>query len=94
MTEDTKEILLKTMLAVAVPLWIENFRPLTDDQRIEIAKEAGQVVAEHGDIILYQSKKKGETAKAFNQLARGLAALAFADGGVTAFGLHFEAKHV
>jgi hypothetical protein len=34
----------------------------------------------------------GESAKAFNALARGIAALSFAPGGVTTFGMHFEAK--
>lgn len=83
--------LLVMSLECAVPLWIAQFRSLTDDQRMEIAKVAGQAVAEHGDIIQYRSKKKGETADAFNQLARGLAVLAFAPGGVTFEGVHFEA---
>ena len=32
-----------------------------------------------------------ETAAAFNALAEGLACLAFSPGGVTFYGLHFEA---
>lgn len=86
-----KHALLTSTLACAVPLWIEQFRPLTDDARLAIARVSGQEIAEHGDIILYRSKKKGETAAAFNHLARGLAVLAFAPGGVTFAGLHFEA---
>lgn len=84
--------LLKISLAAAVPLWIEQFRPLSDAQRAAIAHESAQVVAEKGDVILYRSKRKDETAKAFNQLARGIAVLAFVPGGVTVFGLHFEAN--
>ncbi len=84
--------LLKLSLAAAVPLWIEQFRSLTDEQRLAIALEAGQVIAEKGDIIQFRSKRKGETAAAFNQLARGIAVLAFTPGGVTCFGLHFEAS--
>jgi hypothetical protein len=48
------------------------------------------MVAHHGDNILYRSKKKGESAKAFNALAKGLACLAFAPGGVNAFGGHWQ----
>jgi hypothetical protein len=82
--------LLKISLSAAVPLWIERFKQLTDDERMAIAREAAQVVAEKGDIIQFRSKRKGETANAFNQLARGIAVLAFSPGGVTVFGLHFE----
>lgn len=87
----TNHVLLTLTLSCAVPLWIEQFRVLNDDQRLEIARVSGQEIAEHGDIIQYRSKKKGETAAAFNHLARGLAVLAFAPGGVRFAGLHFEA---
>lgn len=82
--------LLKSAISAAVPLWIEEFKSLSFDERQEIAKQASQEIAEHGDLILYKSKKKGETAKAFNELARGIAALAFCPGGVTFMGMKFE----
>jgi hypothetical protein len=88
---DFNQELLKITLAAAVPLWIHQFRMLSEDDRLAIAKECGGVVAEKGDIIQFKSTKKGETAKAFNQLARGLACLAYAPGGVTFAGMHFEA---
>lgn len=83
--------LLKVSLAAAVPLWIAEFKKLTHDQRAQIAKDAAQVVAEKGDVLQFGSKTKGAAANAFNQLARGIAVLAFQPGGITAFGMHFEA---
>lgn len=86
------EAALAGMLAVAVPMWIEQIRDMPWEEKMERAKECAQIVAEKGDVILYKSKKKGETAAAFNSLAEGVAILAFAPGGVTVFGMHFEAK--
>jgi hypothetical protein len=91
---DATETLLRDTLAVAVPLWIEQLRPLTWKQRQQRAAVCAQHVAEHGDLILYRSKKAGETAEAFNRLAEGVACLAFALGGVTCFGSHYEAEVV
>ena len=90
MEEDTS--LLATTLAAAVPLWIEELRPLPWSEIDHLAKECSQIIAEKGDVILYRSKKKGETARAFNALAKGIAALSFAPGGVKVFGMHFETK--
>jgi hypothetical protein len=85
------EQLLAATLSAAVPLWIEDLRRLPWEILQAMAGEASQIVAEKGDIILFRSDKKGETAKAFNALARGIAICAFAPGGVTVFGQHFEA---
>jgi hypothetical protein len=73
-------------------MWIDRLRGYPESLRLERAQECGQVVAEKGDIIQFRSKKKGETAEAFNRLAEGIAALAFAPGGVTFLGDHWEAK--
>lgn len=51
------------------------------------ARICGQEVASKGDIIQYKSKG---TAEAFNRLAEGLACLAFAPGGVTFLGRHWQ----
>lgn len=51
------------------------------------------MIASHGDNILFRSKKSGETAKAFNALAEALAFLSFAPGGVKLFGCHWESHH-
>jgi len=84
--------LLKMTLQIAVPLWIEKTKGKPWEYIVERAKECSQVIAEKGDIILFKSKKKGETAEAFNRLAEGIACLSFMPGGVDTFGLHFETK--
>lgn len=83
--------LLTSTLAVAVPMWVERIQHYTDEQRTARAHELGQVIAEHGDLILYRSKRRGESARNFNALAEGLACLAYAPGGVTFAGSHWEA---
>lgn len=85
--------LLKTMLPMAVMLNIREFQNRPWSELQQIATYASQYVAEKGDNILFKSAKKGDTAKAFNELAKGVAVLAFAPGGVTLFGQHFEATH-
>lgn len=86
------ETLLTITLQAAVPLHILELQKIPLGEVMRIARECGQVVAEKGDVIQFKGKK-GETAKAFNQLARGIACLAFAPGGVRFMGLHFEAEH-
>jgi len=86
--------LLMGTLAVAVPMWIEQLKLKPWDYIQARASECAQTVAEKGDIIQFRSKKKGESAAAFNALAEGIACLAFLPGGVKIFGEHWEAKHV
>lgn len=83
--------LLKISLSAAVPLWIAELRGLPWSEISRMAGEASQYIAEHGDALMY--KTKGVTSKAFNHLARGLAALSFAPGGVKFLGMHFESRH-
>lgn len=85
--------ILKSMLPMAVALRIMDFKKLPWDQLQEIATNASQFIGEHGDNILFLGPKKGDTAKAFNELTKGIAVLSFAPGGVTLFGLHFEDVH-
>jgi hypothetical protein len=88
---------LVTMLQLAVPMWIAEVNQRHGETRTELLanwqEEAGPVVAANGDNILYLGHKRGDTAKAFNSLARGLAVLAHATGGVTVFGLVWCARH-
>ncbi len=84
--------LLRITLMAAVPLWIERLAHKNYDEILARARECGQIVAEKGDIIQFKSKKRGETAAAFNALAEGLACLAFTVGGVRFMDLHFEYK--
>jgi hypothetical protein len=85
--------LLVITLQVAVPLWIHEVAKLTQAERLAAARECGQMIAEHGDDIIYLSPRKGETARAFNALARGLACAAYQPGGVWFMGTHFCTDH-
>lgn len=85
--------LLRTTLATAVPLWQLEYeqRPLA--VLIAMAGDKAQDIAEHGDVILYRGKKKGESAAAFNSLAQSIAILSFMPGGITFLGDHYERTH-
>jgi hypothetical protein len=75
------------MLQVAVPMEIHRMRRHTVDQRIDTAHECGQIIAQHGDDLMYGGPHCSE---AFVAMARGLAALALtAQGGVTWYGIHW-----
>lgn len=73
-------------------MWMDRIKAIDFETILQRARICSQEIAEHGDNILYRSKKKGESAVAFNRLAEGIACLVFVAGGVTIFGLHFEAK--
>lgn len=81
------------MLPVAVPLWILRFKELPWSDVQAIGTESSEFLGEHGDDVLFRGRKKGDSAKAFNHLARGIAVVSFAPGGVTIMGMHFEAIH-
>lgn len=83
--------LLGISLDAAVPLWIAQLQLQPWAYVQERAKECGQHVAEHGDVIMF--KEKGKTGSAFNRLAEGLAALSFCPGGVKFLDRHWESKH-
>lgn len=50
------------------------------------------LIGEHGDDLLFKSKKKGDTARLFNRTARAIAVISYAPGGITCFGHHYETK--
>ena len=90
---DSMPAALGPALSAAVPLYILSMTSLTDDERITLARECSQVIASHGDDIMFRSHKKGKTAQAFDALARGLAAAAYQPGGITFAGLHWCTDH-
>jgi hypothetical protein len=81
--------LLEAMLPVAMLYAVDEVGRLSIEERLRLASECSQVVAEHGDDLMYGSKRKGATARAFAGFVRGLAALAHQPGGVTFGGLHW-----
>jgi len=85
--------LLGIALMASVPLFIEQLRDTTPDERVILGRDQAHIIAHSGDNILYRSKKRGETATAFNALARGLAIGAYQPGGVTFAGIHFCTDH-
>lgn len=83
-------------LLAAVPLWIHQLNEHHPDTRDRIrarwAEAAADAVAYGGDTLQFGGKR-GEAAKVFNHLARGLAAAAYNPGGITAFGEHWCVNH-
>lgn len=88
---DQENELLNISLSAAVPIWIEQLRVASPEYRTQRAQEAAKIVAGEGDNILFKGPKQGDSARAFNALAEGLACLAFAPGGVKFAGMHFQA---
>jgi len=54
---------------------------------------AADIIASHGDDVLYRGPHKGDTAKVFTVLARAITALSYTPGGLTFAGQHFCADH-
>lgn len=94
---DMRTAPLTQTLQVAVPLWVAVAADQDEHGRAGLLERWRQdsvdVIAGNGDNILFRGPKRGDTAAAFNHLARGLAALAHLRGGVPAFGLIWCAVH-
>ena len=88
---------LMISLEAAVPLRIAELEAMPDYERQDILwkwrGEASEAVAHRGDILQYGSKRKGQAGLVFNHLAKGLAVLAHAPGGVTFHGVHWCLEH-
>lgn len=85
--------LLRMTLQAAVPLHAWEMQRMPLDHLLRLAPELSQTIAEKGDIIQFKSPKKGETAAAFNALAKALALLSFFPGGVRFMGDRYEHTH-
>lgn len=78
--------ILVDFLLLAVPLQMMKIK--SGEVEFKAPRpDISRILGEKGDLILYGGKGAGR-AVAF--LVEGLATLAFAPGGVTAFGIHFE----
>ncbi|MFE9099893.1 hypothetical protein [Actinomadura geliboluensis] len=84
---------LAAALQAAVPLRMLETRDWPATQRANDAAWAVELMRSGAaaDELLY-GVKDGRPAAAFNALVRGLAALAYAEGGVTVAGLHWCAE--
>lgn len=91
--EHTTGELFRAALEAGVPLAMHELErqggPLERDY--EQARAFGVTIATEGADILFRSKKRGVTANLMTRLIRALAVLAYAPGGVTVVGLHFDA---
>ena len=101
--DELRQLMLRTALNVAVPLWIEVVRLMGDEQRAEVAAECSSIIAcgekcdetrgRHGaGPALLAHGMPGKTRDVFNATALGLALLAFAPGGMNYLGCHWEAS--
>lgn len=90
---DSTASLLRDTLAASVPFAMLDLerRGGPTDADYEQARAEATPLAEQADNILFRSPKKGETARLVTQLIRAVAVLAYAPGGVTVAGLHFDA---
>jgi len=85
---------IKLFLDAAVPLRVlalqEQGGPTSEDfKRISAHSN---LLGEHGDALMFTSKKKGLTAKVANAVADSIAVLSFVPGGVELFDRHYETK--
>lgn len=93
--DDTK---LAEMLAGAVPLYLAELKrehPLTRGGRARAwTTDARREVATKGATALkLRTRERGSTARLFNLLARGLAAISLQPGGIAVFGRMWCARH-
>jgi hypothetical protein len=83
---------LAMSLDAAIPLWMVKYWGYSPEERqTEIDELNASDFSSRMEYILHEGPKEGDTSKAFNDLARSVALLSFAPGGVTAFGRHWEA---
>lgn len=88
------------LLQVAVPLWVEQFRPMAWEERMRVRDGClGALCTGEGpglegvaNLACGAKGKPGQVAGAFNALAKALALGALQPGGVTFAGMHFEAS--
>ena len=84
--------LIQTHLTAIVPLLIHEIKSRggPDERDYARARDYGLYLATHGDAIMF--REKGKTGEAMSKLTEGLAVLAFCPGGVSVFGLTFDAS--
>lgn len=103
MTADGSDHPLVIVLLTTVPLYIADLHrvPARTQARLirEWADTAAHVITEAGDVLQYgaglraSKKTRREVGDAINATARGIAAAAFAPGGIRAFSRVWCAQH-
>lgn len=87
MAEFKAPVALTETLLMAVPMWQQQLRALTPAEVTARGVDVSQIIAEHGDDLMYGGP---HTRAAFNALAEGLALGSMVPGGVTFAGWHFH----
>lgn len=84
---------LAIALSAAVPLYIAEIKQRGGLSQADMDRlpSISQLLGEQGDMLLFKSTKPGQTAHVLNEVAFGLAVLAFAPGGVRFGTMRFEA---
>ena len=77
--------LLADWLLFMVPMFIAELRHATDGEIEQASADALEQIASHGDDLQYGGRHQGSSRTA---LAKALAILARAEGGVTVLGVH------
>lgn len=89
--------LMRVTLMTAVPIWLARLDDLPEDRQLDEAvrwaHQAADVVASKGDLLQFGGGQPGEVAAAFNSMARGIAGLSGAPGGVCFLGVLWCAQH-
>jgi hypothetical protein len=93
MTGNAIPDLLATHLQAEVPLRILELRPVPENERRQLANQASEELAAHGDVIAHSGTRDGDTAAAVSWLVTGLACAAYAPGGVKFGRLGWCAAH-
>ena len=84
---------LPTALDAAVPLWAHQFQSYSGEEREgELRRAMADDPCLRMEYLLHPGPKKGDSARAFNDLARCIALLSFYPGGIHLFGRHWEWK--
>lgn len=88
-----REELFLLTIQTAVPLNIAEIKAKggPNDFQWDWAREFADELGERGDILQFKGEKPGQAATIMNRFSYALAVMAFAPGGVTFAGLHFEA---
>ena len=85
--------MLPMSLSAAVPLWMHQFKDLDWEQREHLMKEVQKDdFCLRLEYVLHKGPKEGDSARAFNDLAKAIALLSFCPGGVCVFGTRYQWK--
>jgi|SRR5712692_630000 len=92
--ETFRKELLQLHLSACVPLRVREI--LESDGVTNLMFDRARAYAidigSHGDAILF--RVKNQTGQMMGKLVDGVAVLSFVPGGITIFGLHFEAEEI